>query len=83
MINLAKFSCVPSQVMTHLGVLTDTLSRVVRVTADKIQEITHIAQHLQAIGFALAQHMLWVVVSWQTALLGLVETDITALSYLK
>ena len=43
-LNLAKSSLVPSQVMMHLGADIDTLVGVVRPTPDKIREISHVLQ---------------------------------------
>ncbi len=45
-INLAKSSLIPSQVimMVHLGALMDTLKGMVKPTLDKVQQITQVSQ---------------------------------------
>ncbi len=45
-INLAKSSLIPSQVMTHLGARIDTLSGLVKPSLDKIQEINRVSLDL-------------------------------------
>ncbi len=60
-LNLAKSSLVPSQVMTHLGADLNTLAGVVRPTPDKIREISHRSQALLDIGFTPAKHLQQVV----------------------
>ena len=47
--------------MTHLFTAINTLPGFVRPTLDKIQEICHVAQQLLDIGYAPAQHILWLV----------------------
>ena len=44
MINLAKSSLIPSQVMTHLGDLIDILTGIVSPTPDKDREISRLSQ---------------------------------------
>ncbi len=53
-INLAKSSLIPSQVMTHLGAWIDTLNGLVRPSLDKVQEINQVSANLLANGFVSA-----------------------------
>ncbi len=53
-INLAKSSLIPSQVMTHLGAWIDTLNGWVRPSQNKVQEINQVSADLLANGFVSA-----------------------------
>ena len=60
-INLAKSSLIPSQVMTHLGAWIDTLNGLVRPSQNKIQEISQVSADLLANGFVSAGRLQCVV----------------------
>ncbi len=53
-INLAKSSLIPSQVMTHLGAWIDTLNGRVRPSQNKVQEINQVSADLLANSFVSA-----------------------------
>ncbi len=53
-INLAKSSLIPSQVMRHLGAWIDTLNGLVRPSLEKVQEMNQVSADLLANGFVSA-----------------------------
>ncbi len=56
-VNLAKSTLIPSQVMRHLGAWIDTLNGLVRPSLEKVQEINQVSADLLANGFVSAGHL--------------------------